>query len=141
MGPIVVDPSAIAGSFFDDEDPTFADAVMDRVGDTGGFAISLFWYECRNFLLAGERRGRTSAERLDEMVPALRLAGFTPTLEPGDQEVAALARQYSLSGYDASYAAIAIREKVPLATLDKKLIAAGAAGAFELWQPADETPA
>ena len=45
---------------------------------------------------------------------------------PGDA-VITLARRHTLTVYDASYLELAMRENVPLATLDKKLAAAAEA--------------
>lgn len=141
MHPIVVDASAVAAAFFKDEDPAFAAAALRYVGANGGYVPSLFWHEVRNILILGERRGRIAKDESAEAMDMLRLSGLQTPFEPDDVSVLAMARAYTLSGYDGVYAVLASREKVPFATLDKKLIAAAEAGAFDLWQPADEMPA
>ena len=44
------------------------------------------------------------------------------------KEIFALARAHNLSSYDASYLDLAMRRGLPIATLDKKLIAAAQRG-------------
>lgn len=141
MPPIVIDASAVAAALFKDEDPTFAAAALRYVGAHGGYVPSLFWHEVRNILIIGERRGRITKDQSSDAMDMLRLSSLQTPFEPDDVSVLAMARAHTLSGYDGAYAVLAAREKAPFATLDKKLIAAGAAGAFDLWQPADETPA
>ncbi|MEM6416093.1 MAG: type II toxin-antitoxin system VapC family toxin [Pseudomonadota bacterium] len=134
MGPFVVDASAIAGTLFEDEDPAYANAVLEEASERGAIVPGIFWYEIRNMLLIGERRGRVERDNADEQIKALRLAGIAIAPEAGDLETLAMARAHNLSSYDAAYAVLAAKEKTPLATLDKKLIAAGEAGAFQLWR-------
>jgi len=58
-----------------------------------------------------------------------QLRGF-PILDEGtgnDRLVLALAERHGLSGYDASYLALALAQNLPLATLDKKLSTAARA--------------
>jgi predicted nucleic acid-binding protein len=47
----------------------------------------------------------------------------------------ALDRQYRLSAYDAAYLDLALREAVPLATLDAQLEAAAASAGISRYQP------
>jgi predicted nucleic acid-binding protein len=57
----------------------------------------------------------------------LRLFPIVDEGTGNDRQVIALAERHGLSGYDASYLALAVAEKLSLATLDKKLAAAARA--------------
>jgi predicted nucleic acid-binding protein len=62
------------------------------------------------------------------------LSSFPIQVDPvqDEQAVFRLAREYRLSFYDAAYLALAMRERVPLATLDKALSAAAQAAGVPL---------
>lgn len=87
----------------------------------------LWWFEVRNALIVNERRGRIgellSARFLSELS---RFAiAFDDTTD--EKRVMALARRHRLTVYDAAYLELALRENVPLATLDAPLAAAARA--------------
>ena len=96
---------------------------------------ALFWYEIRSVLLVTVRRARTSQERIVSKLSDLRTLPIEVGEEPSGETVMRLAADHSLTGYDAAYAALAVGTDRPLATLDKELIVAGQAGAFDLWHP------
>ncbi len=80
-------------------------------------------------LVMNERRQRISAA--DSAKFLVELDAFPIQVAPIRQNSNAtvLARQYGLTVYDAAYLELAIRERLPLATLDKALrIAAELAG-------------
>ena len=63
-----------------------------------------------------------------------QLRGF-PILDEGtgnDRLVLALAERHGLSGYDASYLALALSQNLPLATLDNRLASAARAQEVEV---------
>ena len=101
-----------------------ADAVMDLLVDGEARAPSVWPLEFANVLLVASRRKRLSesdAVRVREMVLSLPI-----TVVPDDparvlSTVFALAREQSLSAYDATYLDLAMRDGVPLATLDDDL--------------------
>lgn len=122
---LAVDASSLLGLVFDDESPTYAEAVLREVARDGGIAPSIFWYEVRNVLLMGETRGRIDPafttdflQQLDELPIQLESA-------PACVNIVTFSRRFGLSAYDAAYLDVASRHGVALATLDKKL--AGAA--------------
>jgi predicted nucleic acid-binding protein len=58
---------------------------------------------------------------------------WIPTEGTGnDRIILALAERHGLSGYDASYLALAISQNLPLATLDKRLAGAARAQGVEV---------
>jgi predicted nucleic acid-binding protein len=84
----------------------------------------LWSLEVANVLLVAERRKRltrASAERFWQLVNALNIvADDAPPLECG-RHAFEIGSQYGLSAYDATYLFLAIREGLPLATLDTRL--------------------
>ncbi len=83
--------------------------------------------EVSNAILIGERRGRlTEAEsaKFVSLVRSLPIEVTSTTMRHVLSEVLSVARRNSLTSYDASYLELAMREGLPLATLDDKLRAA-----------------
>jgi predicted nucleic acid-binding protein len=123
----VVDASMAAAWFVPDERNDAADRLMANLTGDPGHAPSLFWFETRNLFLMAERRGRLKPGEAVLSMAQLRLFPFSDEGSGNDRLVLALAERHGLSGYDASYLALAAVEKLPLATLDKKLAAAARA--------------
>ena len=134
---VVIDPSSVAASILEDEAYRYAEQLVCTMGDGDAVSSSLFWHEIRNLLWQSERRARIHSGDTEKLLRDLREAPPEIIADVSDVEIIAMARNYTLSAYDASYAVIAARKSIPLATLDKKLIAAGEAGAFQLWSPED----
>lgn len=88
---------------------------------------SIWPTELANVLVVAERRQRiTIVERQRFLARVQRLPILVqpaPDL-PAVASVLDLAHRYSLSAYDASYLQVALQEKLPLATQDKRLRAA-----------------
>ena len=129
---LVIDASLAAAWFLPDEHNAAADRIMAELDKNPGRAPSLFWFETRNLFLVAERRGRLRPGEAATTMSQLR--GF-PILDEGtgsDRFVLALAERHGLSGYDASYLALALSQNLPLATLDKRLVAAARAQGVEV---------
>jgi predicted nucleic acid-binding protein len=120
----VLDASITACWIFQDERDPRADAAFARVQTEEAVVPGLWWFEIRNILVVNERRQRIS-ER-DTGVFLRDLAGLRIRVdrEPEEGVVLRLARTHRLSVYDASYLELALREAIPLATLDDELTAA-----------------
>ncbi|MFZ3181689.1 MAG: type II toxin-antitoxin system VapC family toxin [Methylocystis silviterrae] len=124
---LVIDASLAAAWFLPDEQNDPADEVMARLAKTPGRAPSLFWFETRNLFIMAERRGRLKPGEAALSMAQLRLFPIVDEGTGNDRQVIALAERHGLSGYDASYLALAVAKKLSLATLDKKLAAAARA--------------
>jgi predicted nucleic acid-binding protein len=122
--PFVLDTSIPACWAFQDEQDVRADAAYARIKTEEAVVPSLWWFEIRNILVVNERRKRITAS--DTGVFLRDLAGLRIRIdrEPEEGAVLRLARTYRLSVYDASYLELALREGIPLATLDSELAAA-----------------
>ncbi len=125
--PFVLDASVALSWYFGDEFSEYAAKVESRLRSDGAIAPSIWPLEMANGLLAAERRGRLSnaslshAARLLLSLPVI-VVGVTTALALGS--VLDVARQQELSSYDAAYLELAMREGLPLATLDDRLRAA-----------------
>ena len=125
--PFVLDCSVTMAWVFPDEASEATGRLRDSLIDDRAFVPSLWPVEVGSVLLAAARRGRVDADEwpricasLDalpievEPVSTPRVWGLTLTL----------AERHDLSVYDATYLELALRMKLPLATLDRALAAA-----------------
>ncbi len=125
----VLDASVTAVWAFCDEQQPVADSAFRALDHEQAWVPTLWWYEIRNILLVNERRNRiTVAESTQFLIDMDNFPIFVDEeREPGG--LFELARLYSLTVHDAAYLELAMRKRVPLATLDKALrLAAEAAG-------------
>ena len=127
MSGLVVDASVVISWLFDDEGDPRADMALERLKEEGAVVPNLWYLETRNALLAAERRGRLSAEAVDERLDSLKGLPIRTDQGPDLQSALNLARSHGLSFYDALYLELAKRESSELATLDGALGRAAAA--------------
>jgi predicted nucleic acid-binding protein len=131
----VVDCSTTMAWCFDDEMTAATDVILDRLRVTGAIAPVLWPLEVANVLLMAERRQRIT-ER--ETARLARLLQSLPVIIDAEKatnifgSIVALAREYRLTVYDASYLELAIRHVIPLATRDQRLRAAALAASVPL---------
>lgn len=134
----VLDCSVVCAWYFVDEASDYADAVAASLSRSAAVAPSLWALEVANTLLMGERRKRgNEAQSAAFLADLSRLpivladqtttAAWTGTLP--------LARSQNLSAYDAAYLELALRENLPLATLDERLAKAALALGIQRYTP------
>ena len=126
----VVDNSVALAWCFEDERTQPIMDLLDRAAETAAVAPSLWPLEALNGLLMAERRRRLDTKRRQRLAGFLRGLPVTLDAETADQAwtaTARLAERYRLTLYDAAYLELALRRKLPLATLDQDLIRAGKA--------------
>lgn len=130
MGPMVLDVSVALHWAFPDEAGGALDLVaLEAARWAGAFSPQvpdLFWYELRNVLLMGERRGRLSAAQVSDFLSEQAYLDLQ-FCQPEESAMLPLARRHRLSVYDAAYLELALRRHLPLATLDTALAAAARA--------------
>jgi predicted nucleic acid-binding protein len=120
--------ASIAGCWaFQDEDHPNADAALTRIRTEEGVVPGLWWFEVRNILVVNERRKRITESDTTGFLRDLSRLPIRVDRSPDEETVLRLARTHRLSVYDASYLELALREAVPLATLDTALAAAARA--------------
>jgi predicted nucleic acid-binding protein len=124
--PFVLDASIVHAWAFEENHP-IADAVRERLKVDDAFAPRLWWFEVRNGLVMAERRGRTTQRHSTTFLRDLLLLAVAFDDTPDEMVTLSLARRHRLTVYDAAYLELALREAVPLATLDVALAAAARA--------------
>ena len=68
---LVVDASVALGWYFPDEITPTAEAARRHLSTTDAAVPALWWFEVRNALIVGERRGRMDATQVAEIVAQL----------------------------------------------------------------------
>jgi predicted nucleic acid-binding protein len=127
----VLDASVTLNWAFPDEDHPAALRAEQLLQSSEGSALvpSLWWYEVRNILIVNERRGRTTPLKTTGFLKAISELSIVTDFSQDESSVLEITRQFRLTVYDAAYLALAMRERIPLATLDQALQkAAQAAG-------------
>lgn len=116
---------------FGDEASPAADALLDRLVQGERAWVPALWHlELGNVLLGAKRRGRIDQAGIEGFLSRLvvyDIAVDDQTMERAWQKTLDLALQHSLSTYDAAYLELALRRGLPLASLDRELIAAARA--------------
>jgi predicted nucleic acid-binding protein len=130
--PFVLDASITACWAFPDEQDARADAALARIRIEDAVVPSLWWFEVRNILVVNERRKRITGSGTNRFLRDLARLRIRVDREPEEGAVLRLARAHGLSVYDASYLELALREAIPMATLDGQLAAAAFAEGTEL---------
>ena len=143
MNRFVLDNSLTLSWYFADERGPYSVATLQALDD-GEAAVPPLWpYQVANGLLIGERRGRitpTDTGRILALLAALPIRIDTVAHERARQEVLELARREGLTSYDAAYLELAMREGLPLATLDRHLQEAAARVGVPEFQPRRAAP-
>jgi predicted nucleic acid-binding protein len=119
--PFVLGASIAACWAFEDEDHPVAALALERMRSDQALVPSLWWFEVRNTLIVNERRGRLAEADTAAFLRALSRLGVVVDRSPEDAAVLTLSRKHRLTVYDASYLELAVRETLPLATLDAVL--------------------
>ena len=124
--PFVVDASIIAAWALGEPDDRVTE-IRARLQNDNALAPSLWWYEVRNALIQNERRQRLTESDTAAFLTGLSELGITLDHSPDEATVIGLSRRHRLTAYDAAYLELAMREGLPLATLDRELIQAARA--------------
>ena len=125
--PIVLDASISASWHFPDEASEPADTVLKGLEEDSALVPVHWWFEIRNVLLIGERRGRASRVQTATFLEWLAELPIRNAPLPNGAEVLELARKHALTFSDAAYLELAQRERIPLATLNQPLARAALA--------------
>ncbi len=117
-------------------DRAYADQVLDSFAAAPACVPALWYTETIHVLRCAEESGKFGESALTEFV--YRLAQLPIILDSAAPSgiqlaVAAISREFKLSGYDAQYLELARRRKMPLATLDKSLRKAAKKGGVPIF--------
>lgn len=123
---ITLDASAAAAWLLPDEASAAADRLYEQAveGEEAFQAPALWAWETGNLIRMAERRGRMTAAQSKLAVRALSSAAVRLETAPDTSRMLAilvLARNRSLTFYDASYLELALRTRARLASKDAAL--------------------
>ncbi|MGD0680642.1 MAG: type II toxin-antitoxin system VapC family toxin [Terracidiphilus sp.] len=128
----VLDASISAVWALADESSPLAEIAANRLKNEIALVPPLWWYEVRNLLVINERRQRMTVGESALFLELL--SSFPIQVDPveDEQTIFRCSRQYRLSFYDAAYLSVALRNRLPIATLDKDLRDAALAAGVSL---------
>ena len=105
----------------------YAHAVLQSMTETGAVVPNLWHLEAVNVLVVAERKADVEVSEVERFIAQLEELPISVDLQTSQRSfnrILSLTRAYNLSSYDAAYLELAIRENLPLASLDKALIKA-----------------
>jgi len=133
--PFVLDCSVTMSWVFSDEGTNDTTALLESLVDDVAIVPQIWTLEVANVLLVAGRRGRIDAGDRPHLVAAINALPIEVDRETSDHALVGtlgLAAEQDLSAYDAAYLELALRRKLPMATLDRRLARACRAAGVEL---------
>ena len=125
MSLLVLDASVTLCWLFEDQATTATEAILDRLTNEDEAVVAGIWpLEVVNAIVIAERRKLirpAQSAAFIEQLAQLSVTIDSPAAERIFGGVLETARRYALSAYDAEYLELAVREGLPLATLDQQL--------------------
>lgn len=116
-----MDATIAASWALPDQNNELTDSLLTMTQIDGAMVPVLFWYEIRHILAVAERMQRiTPGDTISFLHNLERLEIRQRDLGDGEA-ILRLARVHQLSVYNAAYLELAIRENLPLLTLDRNL--------------------
>lgn len=133
----VLDCSVVFYWFFD-RDPLqyyrYANAVKQSFEHAIAWVPDLWKIEVLNVLVTSQQKKKIT---LNESLSCLSLLAELPIHvchEINESEILHLSLEFGLTAYDASYLALALKKRIPLATLDQALLKAAKKAGTEIYQ-------
>ena len=123
----VLDNSVTMRWFFGDGKPhelAYAGKVLDAMKKASALVPVTWGLEVANVVARAEAKGLVTEARSEaflEMLEGVEIEVDAATFAHALSGTLQLARRYKLSAYDASYLELALRQGIPLATLDADL--------------------
>ncbi len=127
MTVFVLDNSVTMRWCFENATHAYGESVLQTLAYGEAIVPVLWRYEVTAVLAKARKEGIITGEKADAFIALLQSLNITLDREGADRiltEVYSLAVTYRLTSYDAAYLELAIRKKLPLATLDAELIRA-----------------
>jgi len=123
----VLDCSITMAWCFEDESTDYTDTILENLKDATAVVPTIWPLEVANVLLLSQKNKRITeiqSANFIEILSILPIVVDQSTTFRAMHSILVLAGQSDLTIYDAAYLELALREKIPLLTLDKKLIKA-----------------
>jgi len=127
---LVIDSSMTLSWYFEDERTPARIAVLDQVAEAGAVIPAHWRLEVLSALQVAVRRSRITAAYRDASLADLRALPIAIDRNTNRQAWSATLRlcdRFGLTPYDAAYLELALRRRLPLATLDGELVRAAQA--------------
>lgn len=125
MNPAFVLDCSIAMTWlFHEETTPETSELLDRREAETALVPSLWFLEVTNVIALAEKKGRittTQSETFIQSVQVLAIDVDRESVTFAFSHILPLCRSYGLTSYDAMYLELAIRQNLPLATLDEQL--------------------
>jgi predicted nucleic acid-binding protein len=137
-GAFVLDCSVTVAWFFKDETSDYAKSVRSALSESSAVVPEHWPLEVANAVVMGERRKRSTPAEGAAWISLLQQLPIDIDRETGEKvwdSSSSIARIHGLSVYDAAYLELAMRRRLPLATLDKSLQAVCTAVGVPLFEP------
>ena len=119
-------------------DQKYSVNVLESMRNVDALTPNLWHLEAINVLIGAEKRGEVSLGEIERFISQLENLPIHVdplTAHQAFSRTLALSRAYNISSYDASYLELAMREGLPLASLDKKLVKAAKKADVEIYKP------
>lgn len=123
----VLDCSITMAWCFEEENNNYSDSVLERLKNSTAIVPTIWPLEVANVLLIAKKKKRVTevqSANFVEALSALPIVIDKSTSSRAMHSIFIIAEKTDLSIYDAAYLELAIREKIPLLTLDNGLIKA-----------------
>jgi predicted nucleic acid-binding protein len=124
---------------FDDMQNDYAEAVLKLMSNNGNAIVPVLWrYEVTAVLSKAQKICSILEDKIIGFIDDLNAFSITVDYEGIERimnDVRLIAVTYGLTGYDAAYLELAIRNDLPIATLDKDLQKAAQMAGVKLLQP------
>ncbi len=117
-------------------DQKYAESVLKSMANSNAHVPNLWQLEAISVLIGAEKRCETSLGEIEKFISQLEnlpIHTDPSTARHAFNRTLTLARAYNISSYDASYLELAVRERLPLASLDKKLVKAARKADLEIY--------
>ena len=124
MTAFVLDASTVLAWLLRDERAAEADALIECVNRDGAAAPQLMALEVPNGLQNRIRRGLLTVTERDALLDDFAELSIDWDTQVDASALSRLSDRYDLTIYDAAYLALAIRLRLPLATLDRRMASA-----------------
>lgn len=120
----MLDASVALAWCLTDEATDYSERVLDLLRSADAVVPTIWPLEVANVLVASERRRRLTVDQTGVFLRTLRELPIRIDARPPGLDLDLLvriAREQSLSAYDASYLEVAVREQLHLVTQDQRL--------------------
>jgi predicted nucleic acid-binding protein len=139
----VLDNSVTMRWCFDSGAHEYADKILEHLEKEQGTAhVPVLWrYEVSSVLSRAQNRGLLATQKAQEFLEDLAALPITVDIDGVSRilaDVHQIAIRYHLTSYDAAYLELALRHRLPLATLDEELLVACRAAGLTVFEPAAE---